>query len=475
MKKKYTKNNEKSFGFLLLFCFFPLFSFGQDLITQIPQLYSINSVIREVSPGITLTYDAPPGFSSQNKRFIYSAGTGTTLVADIPNQYVINDMEIDNDYVYFCGRKEGTTNQGMFGYFKISDVFFNNGSINYCIIPTPISSNYYSNGQDAIQNLTRIELLKMSDGIHLFLAGKAQFQCVLHPYKPVWCLIDAHCNASGIWQMNYTMDYDCNIAYDDVAVIDNNVIATVHSPRRNSSTQFTHGYLYYPLPANANANIFDPYEVSPGSPMANIPGFYTDMQNCDYDTSVRVLIEHMGGPFFNTVLASFLTDCGSFAMLSSYKGVGVPIYKAMVKLPDLNPFREIKGKIDATNGMLYMIEYPFSTRFLQVHLSPNLPIPGTSFLQKASNIYHWQSFDISGVLTQAVISGAIQDHEKMFWRYDCLSNNSCRTIQNILLNEVNYSDIPFVLPQYKNEMLLSHWEVVATNIHGMQKIIICNQ
>ena len=88
---------------------------------------------------------------------------------------------------------------------------------------------------------------------------------------------------------------------------------------------------------------------------------------------------------------------------------------------------------------------------------------------------HIKKFDISGVLTQAVISGAIQDHEKMFWRYDCLSNNSCRTIQNILLNEVNYSDIPFVLPQYKIEMLLSHWEVVATNIHGMQKIIICNQ
>lgn len=203
--------------------------------------------------------------------------------------------------------------------------------------------------------------------------------------------------------------------------------------------------------------------------------YYTELEHCDFDTTARVLIEHSGKNFFNTVMTSLSSECGAFSMLSAYQNVGVPMYKGFFKQHGPRPFTEIKGRIDMNEGMLYMMEYSFAMRIFRVRLMPSLPVPATSDLQLVSNIYHWQSLDVSlsPAPTQAVVSGAIQDHEKMFWRHDTYSTSECRTIQDIPLGTVTYKDIPFEIPQYRKDDI---WNITSLSyeIHEASKIVICN-
>lgn len=97
-------------------------AWGQSIHSKLSLNENITkTIVREWQPQKIITYIE----TDHNHYFACGTSSGTLTLGDFDSTFTINDFEIANDYVYFCGKDDW--DRHFFGWFKIQDFFFNNG------------------------------------------------------------------------------------------------------------------------------------------------------------------------------------------------------------------------------------------------------------------------------------------------------------------------------------------------------------
>lgn len=184
----------------------PNIAVGQEFIKRI-SLRSDLSIVREVSgkEWLVCSYDK----NNNRSTFVVVRETDTTAqVLDLPLKYIVNDFEIYNDTVFFCGQVDTIENSvAIFGYFRYSPSFAN-----------PV---YCCHIAEAVK-FDKLELYENNNKPHVVFTGKKDYKYGL--------LADAIKSAPNSWDFAtaFNMSGD-NIIYDDVAIIKDYIIVTSRS------------------------------------------------------------------------------------------------------------------------------------------------------------------------------------------------------------------------------------------------------
>lgn len=159
--------------------------------------------------------------SSAHGFMIVDLNNTNLLLADLPNSIEVTDFEIYKQWVFFCGRN-AASNVGIIGYFDINDLFYGGGSYQYF--------DLYSSTSNPLRRVLKMDLLPVSDGIHLILAGETY--CSTCQELMVRSFLDVPFDltlmqpvlsaTSGITELS-GIEY-----YDDVVITDNYVVSIGH-------------------------------------------------------------------------------------------------------------------------------------------------------------------------------------------------------------------------------------------------------
>lgn len=166
----------------------------------------------------------------------------------------INDFEILNGAVYFCGA-DGTT--PIAGWFDVDSLFNNLSPIRYLPVPPTLACPDPTGTQDIISKLTRITPAVFNGQLHLLLTGEAT--CNLSPTLN-HCLVDVYHNGAN-WMMAYHQDNMGIYYYDDIEVTATEIVIVGH--KENTNGEYMQSYT---LPTPTNSDIFDAQITPPPPP-----------------------------------------------------------------------------------------------------------------------------------------------------------------------------------------------------------------
>jgi len=234
-----------------------------DFIAEIQNLNGADtSIIREWRDGYAVIYST----SQYNGGYFNLVEEGNTSVITVVTDYLIKDMEIVGDTLYYCGIN--SLNNSIVGYFTITDLFMYN-----CYEHTFIGS-----GSNLIPR--RLEAFHVSDGFHILVLydnhdNNDSVNRVLH---------DLIITYSGIYGC-YSIDFESIEYCDDIVVTDNYVVTVGHKhlsagiymrkfykPICASMSPFIpYGNIAYPFSGYTPYNTVYYYDISVGT---NVIGDY---------------------------------------------------------------------------------------------------------------------------------------------------------------------------------------------------------
>ena len=207
----------------LVFTFVPSLH-AQEYTKQVLYENSSGSIIREYKEDTNIVYNVSDDFNG----FLMVTEAGTMVpVLKIKEDSYVNDFEIYNDTVYFCGQSYDALNMrfiGFTGYFGLS------------AFPTTAIRAYYL---PKFKNLTRMELLHSAYGgpMHIAMVGKTE--------EGFPTIADAIVMSPSTWNFYYSTGDGVDKVYDDVAVTSSHVLAAVRNTMDKSGEIY---YFDHPLP-----------------------------------------------------------------------------------------------------------------------------------------------------------------------------------------------------------------------------------
>lgn len=231
-----------------------------NFIAEIQNLNGADtSIIREWRDGYAVIYSTSP----YNGGYFHLVEEGNTSVITVVTDYLIKDMEIVGDTLYYCGIN--SFNNSIVGYFTITDLFMYN-----CYEHTFIGS-----GSNLIPR--RLEAFHVSDGFHILVLYdnhdiNDSVNRVLH---------DLIITYSGIYGC-YSIDFESIEYCDDIVVTDNYVVTVGH---KHLSAGIYMRKFYKPICASMSSSI--PY----GNIGYSISGFspYNDVFFYDISVGTNVI------------------------------------------------------------------------------------------------------------------------------------------------------------------------------------------
>ncbi len=421
MKKKVLKNLH--FAFMAVLTALPLGSVAQSAIYSFNYMESEFAIIRSYKDNVDIDFS----FYLSRMGFNY-IDRNSGNVYHVPFDYPVNDIEILGDTLYFCGSYD--YGNAMYGFFKISDVFFNNGDINYCIAHIPF---FLDNTYSVIGSLSRLEVKKTLSGeIHMLMVGSGYWydeniwHYGSHYYYP-GVIMDALIDNSGLSNVVYTMDTTNSIHYDDVALTDD--FAVVTATMDNSISQKTHNIFYYNHPALVNENYFSCYNYPVTNNILvnrrynNISDFYL------YAHIIPVI--GMEADSFATAVDGFGMEEGDGMVVSIYDAPTNPPVERFV-LPGIMGVKEMAyNKTMQTlyiinSSYIYAIPYPF----VNVYMVRTVDVD-----------YHWFFIDNTFDEHHEILSGTNWT-VKQLWKYDDqISEHECENLED--LEKIDISKIEY--------------------------------
>ena len=197
---------------------------AQNVIYDIPDLTTTNTLIRNYQPDVDIIYNQD-GRSS----FIYfDRSTMQAIEAELNAPVNVTDMEIVNGALYFCANFMGNI---YYGFFDINNTFFGSASIDVYQIPfspTPSSSVlltklevYYANAYD----------------IHIFMIAEVNDPSSLIPDYSV--IMDARTNGT-LWNIDIELEPERVYYFNDITVTDN--FLWVVGNKHGGTGEYMHGY-----------------------------------------------------------------------------------------------------------------------------------------------------------------------------------------------------------------------------------------
>lgn len=196
---------------------------AQDILYEIPGLTPDNAIVRHWNSDFDVIYSS----NANRVHFTvvdYAGSTAYDISTAVFAPIKINDFEISDDNVYFCGTATVGAAVPIFGYFRIPDVIAGSVPINVYLLGAPCSSTFTQNTTESITDLLKIEVQQCPDGFHAYMIGRAYWTNAIAPPR---CIVDFR-HTNGVATCGFAQQHSGLFVYDDIAVTHNEVIAVGH-------------------------------------------------------------------------------------------------------------------------------------------------------------------------------------------------------------------------------------------------------
>ena len=245
---------------LILLTLLPPTAYGQEFVKEIALAKSQKAIVRDVSGEKWLVYDWYLNSIDMENAFLLVSENGATApMLQLPSSiYMVNDFEIFDDIVYFCGRNKN--GKAILGRFSLQG--FPNTEVCIWTIPEMYSFN-------------KLDVGMMNQVLHVFMTGEG----ALGGYN----VVDAAPLTSTYWNFcisNVQLDW----CFDDVVFTTSDVVYSAHSLQGNYSVviEFPFPSLYsYILPGSFQSA--ELHDVKNNILLkASSPGKYAFMANASW-------------------------------------------------------------------------------------------------------------------------------------------------------------------------------------------------
>lgn len=435
MKKNFTILIKLMLPVMVAFFMGTNVSEGQSVVYDLANQQSEFSIVRHYSDYIDITYSS---YLSNERCFCYIDRYNTEYYkADVDLDLRVVDFRIYDDYVYFCGRYR---NVPVIGWFKINDLFFSGADINLVSMPINLQTDLFRvPGYDVKIEGYRLKVFEANGDLHLVMVGmgthrydnkEATDSSDRDTYTKYSAIIDMWTNGYVVWKMRYTMDYDDDMSYDDLAVTDNYVVVTAHFKNPN------HNYLgpqilYYSKPTSSGQSILNP--TSWPNPIY-APGYWTDYDYIHCKNGTPFLITEVQNDRFITVCDAMIENIQPATVVTYYNN------------PVSWPVARYKYDPGVYAGTYNEIMYNSSNKFLYL-LRPReyfierlgSPYVYAEIIKMGSPDYYCLSMDMLERTGTVIVSGFDTTDTKMLWKLDESILNNCVSINSVsVYNEDEY-------------------------------------
>ncbi|MCR5444915.1 MAG: hypothetical protein K6E96_04425 [Bacteroidales bacterium] len=200
---------------------------AQEYIKKVDGIYSDTSIIREYKEDVRIIYSQ----QGDDKQFIKVTESGTTAPLLVLNDDIfVSDFEIMEDTLYFCGVRYFNQLYAFLGYIDL----------------TSFPSTFYGNHFPDMGAFYKMEVFRSRNGgeKHIVMTGDA--------VNRGSCVVDVRMPTSGSWSYYFSPADSSWAIFDDVAVTDTRVLASLRTSTQN-------GYVYYfNHPAMNNSFLISP-------------------------------------------------------------------------------------------------------------------------------------------------------------------------------------------------------------------------
>ncbi len=418
MENKLCKSLRRILCLAAMLVVLPVFSIGQNTIYELGNMNSKFSIVRHYQNDIDITYGR---YGNSDNCFNYIDRANLAYFrADIDFDINVTDFQIHSDRVFFCGSYR---NSVIIGWFKIYDLFFGGGVVNYAQFPIITQTYPIPNGTDMFSSLRKIKVYENNGNIHLFLIGEGQNSSgnVKGPHS---LLVDAWTSNLSTWDFMYTMDYSDEHTYDDLTVTSNYLVVAAHNI--GAINPMAPNILYYALPSPPYNSIF----------ATSIPGtVYTPTYWTGYafiKCTDRLLITDISGDYFVTVCPALYRESVPVMVVTYYQDpLSWPIDRYIYSPHSSYSYSEIA--YNRQKKSLYMLN-PRELAKLGSTFA-NLDIYTTN------SPYNWLSIDTLDINGDAVVSGfdPYDGYTKKLWQFNESIADECVGVSpwNIS-NEIEY-------------------------------------
>lgn len=241
----------------------------------------LTTIVREYSEEKFVLYAA-----GKTKSFCLVEMSGAAIFdAPLPTRFTVNDFEILDGKVYFCGFENAYP---IVGWFDVDSLFGSLSPIWYTAIPSTLNCPDFAGQLDTITKLTRITPVNFFGNVQLLLTGEATCSMTTTLNH---CLVDVYYDGTG-WMMAYHQEYMGIYYYDDIEVTTSEIVIVGH--KEGTSGEYVQSYS---LPAGPYQDIF--YAQALGSMFSKNTDSYNGSEYIP-DMHKDILVEGIVGNKFAT-------------------------------------------------------------------------------------------------------------------------------------------------------------------------------
>lgn len=188
---------------------------GQEFTKVIPLQKSRDMIVRDYTGDRWIVYNRYLSVSTSNLESVFlmvpEVGSSATMLTLPSSIRIVNDFEVYNDYVYFCG--QNWDYQAVMGIFPLQ-AFPN---VEVCIWTLP-----------EMYSFNKLDVGELDDNVlHVMMTGEAALGST-H-------IVDAKNSSLNIWHFNISLVMDGWI-FDDVAITTSKVVFSARQKKDNADT-----------------------------------------------------------------------------------------------------------------------------------------------------------------------------------------------------------------------------------------------
>ena len=245
--------------FLGLLCLLFSTGYSQSIVKYCPELEADSTIVHFWENHTSIVYVHT---TSNEGYFLYETNSNPIFAAKIHPGVKINDFKILKDTVYYCGYFDnGGSLLGLVGFFDINDLFFNNGSSNYCIIQNILPDNTCR-----MSVPRRMDVYSLKGKTHIAMVG--DMSDLDHPGAPDGATIEEAFYDGTHWHLTNMQNKNNTEYYTDITCTGPYVVAAARSRTGNAcyiKAFYASGmFLWSPVYSGYITEIVD------GTPIGNI-------------------------------------------------------------------------------------------------------------------------------------------------------------------------------------------------------------
>ena len=399
---------------------------------------SLTTIVREYKDEQFVVYAA-----DTSKSFCLVDMNGATIKeVSLPTSIFVNDFEILDRMVYFCGEYIA---RPIVGWFHVDSLFKGLSQIGYVMVPSSLPCSDPYGTQDIISKLTRITPAAFNGQLHLLLTGEAT--CNLSPTLN-HCLVDVFHNGTN-WMMAYHQENTGIYYYDDIEVTASEIVIVGH--KENTNGEYIQSYTFPWI----NQDVF----------AAQTPPIYTySYGGSDYipDMHKDILAEWIDSSKFVTV-----TYGERFVYPNLIQGTFLNIYNSVGNLSSrwfiqehCTGNRELRYN-SVTNSVMLLFDgcsTSWGDGYIEFRLNPARTIVTRAWFHSELGGGSYGSLDVcpgSLVNGRTVLTGISSTHNLRIWHHIDMPTSKCAAHVKLTITQIPMGPNTHEQPLYYKDHPLS--------------------